>query len=118
MEMALVIVNAIRGEFLETHEPLIERGAAAIRGARSKRDDNLNKVIIQELQAHGPKRPALEILAKIEKKAELDNDSIVYDVTDQHTICWFDERNKARETPFHAFEKRVSKLRKRFSPAK
>jgi hypothetical protein len=27
MEMALVIVNAIRGEFLDTHEPLIERGA-------------------------------------------------------------------------------------------
>jgi hypothetical protein len=118
MEMALVMANAVRGEFLEVHAPLIERGAAAIRGARSKRDDNLNKAIIQELQEHGLKQSALKILAEIEKKAKLDNDEIVYEVTDDHSICWFDERTKARETHFHAFEKRVSKLKKRFLPSK
>jgi hypothetical protein len=115
LEMVLVITNAIRGEFLETLEPLIERGAAAIRGARSNREDNLNKVIIRELKEHedGLKQSPLQIVARLEAKAKLDSESIVYEVTDRNTICWFDERNKARETTFHSFQNRVSKIKKR-----
>jgi len=113
MEVALVIVNAIRGEFLDVHESLIERGAAAIRGARARREDNLNRVILKELQAGGLKQPALKILAEIEKKTNFDDRGIIYEIDDDSSVSWYDKRGVLRETPFHAFEKRVSKLKKR-----
>lgn len=111
LETIQLALAAVRGDFWSNLWPNIKRGAAAIHGSRLNRDDNLNKEIIRELKVHGLKQAALKILASLEKT--ISYDSVVYEITPSNSICWFDERGKARETGYHDFEKRVSKLRKR-----
>jgi len=113
LEVMALIMAAIRGDFLGEYAKLIERGASALHGSRKPRADNLNKAIIQKLKSGGIKQSTREILAALEKDKFTDPNHVVGEVYGKE-IQWFDERGVIRETNYRAFEKRVSKLRKRF----
>jgi hypothetical protein len=113
LEAIQFALAAVRGDFWAALWPHTKRGAASLRGSRSKRQDNLNKAIIRELSARGLKQSPEKILESLLKDALSDPDSIVYDFQKNRAICWFDERNKARETSYKSFCNRVSKIKNR-----
>jgi uncharacterized protein YihD (DUF1040 family) len=107
---------AFRGDFWDKYWDHIKRGKRSLDGARNKRSDRLNQVILRVLKQHGPKQSALRVLASLEKLApeliQLGFKDVVYEITDKNEVGWFDQRGTARLTSFHALEKRVSKLKK------
>lgn len=114
LETALLIMAAFRGDFRGKYSDWMSRGKTALEGTRKKRSDNLNRVIIKELRRQ-PTQSAKQILASLERVIEergVTDKSVVYEITEKNEVGWYDQRGVAKGTKFHAFEKRVSKLKK------
>ena len=120
LETVCLIVAAIRGDFFGEYAKLIERGAAALQGSKSKKEDRLNRAILNELQLHGVDRSAIQILADIEASIPEDNakvaEEMVWNIDDDNSVDWFDERHRTRKTKFKTLQNRISKLKKRLKP--
>jgi hypothetical protein len=108
MEMALVIVNAIRGEFLESHAPLIEHGVAFRQGPKYDRRDNLGREIERAFRAKGLKVSSRETWADFQRLGESGH-KIIQEVTDDE-IYW---KGRKEPTSFRSFQNRFYRIRKR-----
>lgn len=108
MEMALVIVNAIRGEFLESHAPLIEHGVAFRQGPRYDRRDKLGREIERTLKARGLKVESTETWAYFQSLGKSGH-KIIQEVTDDEIYL----KGREKPTSFRSFQNRFYAIRKR-----
>lgn len=103
-----------RGDFWSNLWPRVKHGAAFREGPKYDRRDALAGEIERTLKNQGIKTSAKEIWAYLEKSATNHRSQVIQEITDDR-IYWIDRKGNEKDTSYHDFEKRVSRLRKDLS---